>query len=168
MVVAQHMPALFTGAFARRLDTLCACAVTEARDGDELVDGRVLIAPGGRHLLVRRSGARLFAEVTDGPLVSRHRPSVDVLFQSAAGAAGPGTLAALLTGMGHDGAQGLKDLRTAGATTIAEDESTCIVYGMPRVAVELGGAELVLPLPRIAELLRLRALSHSSRKETSC
>ena len=165
MVIAQHMPALFTGQFARRLDSLCACAVSEARDGDELVAGRVLVAPGGRHLLVRRAGTRLFAQVADGPLVSRHRPSVDVLFESVAAAAGSGAVGALLTGMGDDGARGMRGLRSAGALTIAEDESTCVVYGMPRAAVELGAAELVLPLPAIAELLRQKASPQLPRRE---
>jgi two-component system chemotaxis response regulator CheB len=154
-VIVQHMPEKFTEAFARRLDSLCAVTVKEARDGDAILRGQVLIAPGNRHLLVRRSGARYFVEVRDGPLVSRHRPSVDVLFRSAAQYAGANAIGVLMTGMGDDGAKGLLEMMQAGAHTIAEDESSCIVFGMPREAIKLGAARSVLPLSRIRdEILR--------------
>lgn len=153
VAIVQHMPAGFTRAFAERLDGLIAPDVKEAEDGDALLRGRVLIAPGDRHLLVRRNGARYEVEVREGPLVSRHRPSVDVLFRSAARSAGVNVVAALLTGMGKDGARGLADLKGAGARTIAQDEATCVVFGMPGAAVALGAAEEILPLDRIAERL---------------
>lgn len=153
VVIAQHMPAGFTAAFARRLDSCCRIEVKEAEDGEPLVRGRALIAPGGRHLSLRRAPSGLCAEVTDGPLVSRHRPSVDVLLRSAAACAGSGATGVLLTGMGEDGARGLKAIRDAGGMTIAQDEATCVVYGMPRAAVELGAACAVLPLHEIAGAL---------------
>jgi two-component system chemotaxis response regulator CheB len=150
VVVVQHMPELFTAAFARRLDQTCRVAVKEAATGDAVLDGRVLIAPGNRHTLLRRAQGRLIVEVTDGPLVSRHRPSVDVLFRSVAGTAGPNALGVILTGMGDDGATGLLEMKQAGATTVAQDEATCIVFGMPREAITRGAVDRVLPLPRIA------------------
>jgi two-component system chemotaxis response regulator CheB len=150
VAIVQHMPAGFTQAFAERLDESLPLEVREARDGDPLLRGRVLIAPGDRHLLVRRDGARHVAELRDGPLVSRHRPSVDVLFRSAARAAGENVVAALLTGMGKDGARGMVDLVGAGASTVAQDEASCVVYGMPGAAVEAGGAREVLPLEAIS------------------
>lgn len=150
IVVVQHMPENFTAAFARRLNGLCRVDVKEAEDGDTLLRGRVLIAPGNRHTLVQRSGARYLISVRDGPLVSRHRPSVDVLFRSAAQFAGANALGILMTGMGDDGARGLLELRQAGARTIAQDEATSVVFGMPRAAIELGAAERVLPLDLIA------------------
>jgi two-component system chemotaxis response regulator CheB len=155
-VVAQHMPAGFTAAFARRLDGLCRIEVKEAEDGDMVCDGRALIAPGGRHLIVERSVGGYRARVLDGPLVSRHRPSVDVLFRSVAQAAGPRATGVLLTGMGDDGAAGLKELRDAGAETIAQDEASCVVFGMPRVAIALGAAGQVLPLSAIGEAIEGR------------
>jgi len=156
IVVVQHMPETFTASFARRLDGLCRVSVKEAADGDFVTRGRVLIAPGNRHTLLARSGARYRVEVTDGPLVTRHRPSVDVLFRSAAAAAAGNAVGVIMTGMGDDGAQGLLEMRQAGAATVAEHESTCIVYGMPKVAVERGAAREVVPLERIAgEILRL-------------
>lgn len=151
IVVVQHMPETFTGSFAKRLDALCALEVREAADGDAVIRGRVLIAPGNRHVLLHRSGARYVVEVKDGPLVSRHRPSVDVLFRSAARVAGANAVGVIMTGMGDDGAQGLLEMRKAGAHTIAEDESTCVVFGMPKEAIARGAAETVLPLDRIAE-----------------
>lgn len=155
VVIVQHMPEKFTAAFAKRLDGLCDVAVKEAADGDPILRGHVLIAPGNRHTLVRRSGARYYVEVKDGPLVSRHRPSVDVLFRSAAHGAGPNAVGVIMTGMGDDGARGLLEMRSAGAFTIAEDESSCVVFGMPREAIELGAAALVAPLERLAvEMLR--------------
>jgi two-component system, chemotaxis family, protein-glutamate methylesterase/glutaminase len=150
IVVVQHMPELFTAAFARRLDQTCRVAVKEAETGDRVLEGRVLIAPGNRHILVRRAQGQLVLDVTDGPLVSRHRPSVDVLFRSVAGAAGAGALGVLLTGMGDDGAAGLLEMRQAGAATVAQDEATCVVFGMPKEAIARGAVDRVLPLPRIA------------------
>jgi len=150
LVVVQHMPEAFTAAFARRLDTLCRIEVKEAADGDRLLPGRALVAPGNRHLAVRRSGALYFAELLDGPAVNRHRPSVDVLFRSAAQAAGRNAAGVLLTGMGDDGARGLLEMRRAGGHTIAEDERTAVVFGMPKEAIALGAACEVVPLERIA------------------
>ncbi len=157
IAVVQHMPAGFTRAFAERLNGLLPLDVKEAETGDALLRGRVLIAPGDRHLLLRRSGARYETEVRDGPLVSRHRPSVDVLFRSAARTGGENVVAAILTGMGKDGARGMADLRQAGARTIGQDEATCVVFGMPGSAFALGGVEALLPLEAVAE--RLLALS---------
>jgi two-component system chemotaxis response regulator CheB len=150
MVVVQHMPELYTAAFARRLASLCRIEVKEAADGDRVTPGRALIAPGNRHLTVRRSGAIYQAELLDGPPVNRHRPSVDVLFRSVAQVAGRNAVGVLLTGMGHDGARGLLELRQAGGHTIAEDESTAVVFGMPKEGIALGGAVEVLPIDRIA------------------
>jgi two-component system chemotaxis response regulator CheB len=150
IAIVQHMPGTFTAQFARRLDESCRMEVREARQDDRLVPGRALVAPGNRHLVVRRSGAHYFADVVDGPPVSLHRPSVDVLFRSAAQAAGPNALGVILTGMGDDGAAGLAELHDAGARTIAQDEATCVVFGMPREAIARGAVDDVLPLPRIA------------------
>jgi two-component system chemotaxis response regulator CheB len=155
IVIVQHMPEHFTAAFARRLDGLCRITVKEAEDGDTVVRGRALIAPGNRHTLLKRSGARYYVEVKEGPLVSRHRPSVDVLFRSAARYAGKNAVAAIMTGMGDDGAKGMKEIHDAGAKTIAQDEASCVVFGMPNEAIKLGGVDRVLPLERIAaEILR--------------
>lgn len=162
IVVVQHMPEHFTRAFADRLNSLCAITVREAANGDPVLRGQALIAPGNRHTLLRRNGARYSVEVCDGPLVSRHRPSVDVLFRSAAHSAGPNALAALLTGMGDDGARGLLELFQTGAFTIAEDESSCVVYGMPKEAVKLGAVCECLPLTAIApRLLSAQDMSHA-------
>ena len=150
VVIVQHMPENFTAAFARRLDGLCRIQVKEAEDGDTVLRGRALIAPGNRHTLLKRSGARYYVEVRDGPLVSRHRPSVDVLFRSAARYAGKNAVATIMTGMGDDGAKGLLELKESGAHTIAQDEASCVVFGMPQEAIKLGGAATVLPLDRIA------------------
>jgi two-component system chemotaxis response regulator CheB len=156
IVITQHMPPQFTKAFARRLKDQSALDVREAETGDAVVAGVALVAPGDRHLLVRRDGARYVAEVKDGPRVNRHRPSVDVMFRAVARVAGANAVGVLLTGMGADGAQGLLALKEAGAPTIAQDEATCVVYGMPKSAVELGAADQVLPLDGIApEVLRL-------------
>lgn len=149
LVIVQHMPERFTKAFAERLDRLCQIEVREAEDGDRVMPGRALIAPGGRHMLLRRNGAQYRVEIRDGPPVSRHRPSVDVLFRSTARAAGANALGIIMTGMGSDGARGLKEMRDAGARTLAQDEATCVVFGMPREAVKLGAAEQVLPLGEI-------------------
>ncbi|GCL63644.1 protein-glutamate methylesterase/protein-glutamine glutaminase [Pseudaquabacterium pictum] len=157
MVIVQHMPERFTGALAERLNGLCAVEVKEASDGDRVVDGRVLIAPGGRHMQLLRSGAQYLVSVRDGPLVNRHKPSVDVLFKSVAHCAGANALGIILTGMGDDGARGLREMRDAGARTAAQDEATSVVYGMPREAVRLGGAESVLPLGQLAGWLQQAA-----------
>ncbi|MGF6708760.1 protein-glutamate methylesterase/protein-glutamine glutaminase [Pseudomonas frederiksbergensis] len=146
LLIVQHMPERFTAAFAERLNQLCRIEVLEARDGERVMAGRALIAPGGRHMLLTRSGAQYLVEVRDGPPVSRHRPSVDVLFRSVARAAGRNALGIIMTGMGDDGARGLKEMREAGARTLAQDEASCVVFGMPKEAIKLGAAERVLPL----------------------
>ncbi|HTV16845.1 MAG TPA: chemotaxis response regulator protein-glutamate methylesterase [Acidobacteriaceae bacterium] len=150
IVIVQHMPELFTRAFAARLDGLCAITVKEAETNDTVIRGRALIAPGNHHLLLQRSGARYYVEVKDGPLVCRHRPSVDVLFRSAARYAGPNAVGVILTGMGDDGARGMLEMKQAGAATIAQDEATCVVFGMPKEAIKLNGVDKVLPLGSIA------------------
>ncbi len=150
IVVVQHMPEKFTAMFAERLNSLCKVEVREANDGDRVLPGRVLIAPGGRHMMLRRSGAQYYVEVADGPLVNRHKPSVDVLFRSVAQVAGVNAMGVIMTGMGDDGARGLKEMHDAGARTIAEDESTCVVFGMPKEAIKLGGVDRVVPLDAIA------------------
>lgn len=149
IVIVQHMPEKFTAAFADRLNGICAIEVREARDGDRVIPGCALIAPGGRHMLITRNGAQYRVCVKDGPLVNRHRPSVDVLFRSVAAQAGTNALGILMTGMGDDGARGLKEMRDAGARTIAQDEATCVVFGMPKEAIRLGAAGQVLPLSGI-------------------
>jgi two-component system chemotaxis response regulator CheB len=153
IVVAQHIPAQFSRAFAKRLNELCAMEVKEAEDGDTLRAGLALVAPGDFHMLLRNTGGRYYVNVKSGPRVCYQRPSVDVLFASVAEAAGADAVGALLTGMGNDGAQGLLKMRQAGARTIAQNEATCVVYGMPREAVELGAADQILPLPAIAEAM---------------
>jgi two-component system, chemotaxis family, protein-glutamate methylesterase/glutaminase len=150
IAIVQHMPEKFTAAFANRLNTTCKITVKEAKDGDTMLRGQALIAPGNKHMLLKRSGARYYVEVKDGPLVRRHRPSVDVLFRAAARYAGKNAVGVIMTGMGDDGAQGLKEMRDAGAYTIGQDEATCVVYGMPQEAFKLGGVEKVLPLQSIA------------------
>ncbi|MBB5877473.1 MULTISPECIES: protein-glutamate methylesterase/protein-glutamine glutaminase [Xanthomonas] len=150
IVIVQHMPEKFTAAFAARLDTLCQISVKEAANNDRVVPGRALIAPGGKHMLLRRSGAQYFVEVLDGPPVNRHRPSVDVLFRSAARAAGGNALGIIMTGMGDDGAVGLLEMRQAGARTVAQDEQSSVVFGMPKEAIKRGGAEKILPLNAMA------------------
>lgn len=149
IVIVQHMPEHFTTAFAARLNTTCRVAVKEAENGDSVLRGRALIAPGNYHLLLKRSGARYYVEVREGPLVSRHRPSVDVLFRSAARYAGRNAVGVIMTGMGDDGAKGLLEMKEAGAATIAQDEATCVVFGMPKQAIELGAVDKVLPLNKI-------------------
>ena len=151
MVVVQHMPEGFTAAFAKRLDATAQVGVAEAKNNDPVLRGHVLIAPGNRHLLLKRSGARYFVELRDGPLVCRHRPSVDVLFRSVARAAGPNAIGVIMTGMGDDGARGLAEMKAAGALlTIAQDEATSVVFGMPQEAIKRGAADRVLPLDTIA------------------
>jgi two-component system chemotaxis response regulator CheB len=149
-LIAQHMPEQFTATFARRLNQMSALEVREARDGDAVVTGTALIAPGNRHLLLRRSGATYHVQVKDGPQVNYHRPSIDVLFKSVARYAGSNAVGVLLTGMGDDGADGLAEIRAAGAPTIAQDEATSVVFGMPKEAIERGAASQVLPLDSIA------------------
>jgi two-component system chemotaxis response regulator CheB len=149
-LVVQHMPVGFTASFAARLDTFCAMSVREAREGDRVVPGLVLIAPGNRHMLLKRSGAEYSARIKDGPAVHFQRPSVDVLFESVAKNAGKNALGVILTGMGADGAKGLLEMRQAGARTFAQDEESCVVFGMPREAIKLGAADKILPLERIA------------------
>jgi two-component system chemotaxis response regulator CheB len=149
LVIVQHMPERFTAAFAERLNQLCQIEVLEARNGDRVMPGRALIAPGGRHMLLTRSGAQYQVEIRDGPPVSRHRPSVDVLFRSTARAAGGNALGIIMTGMGDDGARGLKEMREAGARTLAQDEDSCVVFGMPKEALKLGAVERVLALGEI-------------------
>ena len=162
IVIAQHIPPRFSRAFADRLNDICAIEVKEAEDGDTVRAGLALVAPGDFHMLLRKSGGRYFVNVKTGPQVCYQRPSVDVLFQSVAVTAGAGAVGVLLTGMGSDGAQGMLKMRQAGARTIAQDEATCVVYGMPREAVELGAAEQVLPLSMIAGAM-LASRSHASK-----
>jgi two-component system, chemotaxis family, protein-glutamate methylesterase/glutaminase len=153
VVVVQHMPEKFTAAFAARLDTMCRVRVLEAADGDPVLPGHVLIAPGGRHLEVVKDGTRYRVRVFDGPPVNRHRPSVDVLFRSVAKVAGPAALGVIMTGMGDDGARGLLEMHKVGAFTVAQDETTCVVHGMPREAVALGAVDRETPLAQIAEVI---------------
>ena len=153
IAIVQHMPEKFTAMYAQRLDTLCAMNVREARDGDRLERGVVLIAPGGRHMQLRKAGGQYFVVVADGPPVNRHKPSVDVLFRSAAECAGKDALAIILTGMGDDGARGMKLLHDRGARTIAQNEETCVVFGMPREAIQLGGVDEVMPITQVANAI---------------
>jgi two-component system chemotaxis response regulator CheB len=153
IVIVQHMPEKFTAEFANRLNGLCQIEVREAQNGDRVVPGRALIAPGGRHMLLRRNGAQYHVEVMDGPLVNRHRPSVDVLFRSVAKCAGANALGVIMTGMGDDGAAGLTEMRQAGARTVAQDEESCVVFGMPREAIKRGGVEKTVPLNAIAGIV---------------
>lgn len=156
-VIVQHMPAGFTNAFAQRLNGIFSFEVKEAANGDSVVPGRVLIAPGNLHTMLKRSGAQYYVEVKDGPLVAHHRPSVEVFFQSVAASAGANALGIMLTGMGGDGAEGMLKMKSSGAVNIAQDEATCVVYGMPKVAVELGAVNHVLPIqsigPKVLSLL---------------
>ncbi|HEY6880399.1 MAG TPA: chemotaxis response regulator protein-glutamate methylesterase [Polyangiales bacterium] len=153
LAIVQHMPRQFTRSFAERLNSVCQIEVKEAEDGDVILPGRALIAPGGRHLLVQRVGNQYIAEVSDGPLVSRHRPSADVLFRSVAKAAGPNAMGMIMTGMGYDGARGLKKMLDAGAHTVAQDEETCVVFGMPGEAIKQGAAQEVIGLPDFAQAI---------------
>jgi two-component system chemotaxis response regulator CheB len=153
VAIVQHMPEKFTAMYADRLNGLCAMEVREARDGDRLQRGVVLIAPGGRHLKLCKSGGQYFAVVLDGPPVNRHKPSVDVLYRSAAECAGKDLLAIIMTGMGDDGARGMKLLHDGGARTIAQDEASCVVFGMPMEAIKLGAVDEVMPLGQIASAI---------------
>jgi two-component system, chemotaxis family, protein-glutamate methylesterase/glutaminase len=153
IVVVQHMPEHFTAAFAKRLDGICQVTIKEAVHNDRALPGVVLIAPGGKHMLLQRDGAQYRVDVKDGPLVSRHRPSVDVLFRSSAQSAGANAVGIILTGMGDDGARGMKEMHDAGALTIAQDEASCVVYGMPKEAVKLDAVDGILPLSDIPQLI---------------
>lgn len=150
IVIVQHMPEKFTAAFAQRLNSICEVEVLEAKTGDRVIPGRALIAPGGRHMLLRRSGAQYQVEVVDGPPVNRHKPSVDVLFRSVAQCAGKNAVGIIMTGMGDDGAAGMLEMRDKGALTIAQDEASCVVFGMPKEAIKHGGVIKVLPLGSLA------------------
>ena len=150
IVIVQHMPEKFTGAFARRLNGLCAIEVKEAADGDVVQAGRALIAPGNQHMVLHRAGSRYTVNIVDGPHVSRHRPSVDVMFRSASQVAGRNAMGIILTGMGDDGARGLLEMRQAGSHTIAQDEESCVVFGMPKEAIQRGAAVKTVPLSRVA------------------
>ncbi|UTH75050.1 chemotaxis response regulator protein-glutamate methylesterase [Chromobacterium sp. IIBBL 290-4] len=153
LAIVQHMPEKFTRSFAERLNSLSQIEVKEASNGDRILPGRALIAPGGKHMMVKRSGAFYQVEVVDGPLVSRHKPSVDVLFRSAAKFAGKNALGIIMTGMGDDGAKGLKEMHDCGAKTIAQDEESCVVFGMPKEAIKLGAADEVMALEMIAKAI---------------
>ena len=157
MVIVQHMPERFTASFAARLNNIVDMEVLEAKDGDRVITGRALIAPGGRHMRLKRSGAQYVVEVRDGPLMNHHKPSVDVLFKSVAHCAGRNAIGVVMTGMGDDGARGLKEMHDAGAITAAQDEATSIVFGMPAEAIRLGGVRDVLPLPQVAGWIRQQA-----------
>ncbi|QQR36000.1 chemotaxis response regulator protein-glutamate methylesterase [Devosia oryziradicis] len=157
IVIVQHMPEKFTNAFARRLDSLCAIEVKEAEDGDVVQAGRALIAPGNQHMVLHRTGSRYTVNIVDGPHVSRHRPSVDVMFRSASQVAGRNAMGVILTGMGDDGARGLLEMRQAGSHTIAQDEETSVVFGMPKEAIQRGAAVKVVPLGRVAAEIDLYA-----------
>jgi len=155
------MPEMFTKSFAQRLDNICQIEVREAADGDRILPGVALIAPGGRHLMVVRSGAQYKVEVKDGPLISRHRPSVDVLFRSVAKSAGRNATGFILTGMGDDGAHGMREMHDAGALTYAQDEKSCVVFGMPKEAIRLGGVDHVISLEKISAAIV--AVDHRAR-----
>ena len=149
LIIVQHMPENFTRAFADRLDQICGISVKEAKNGDTVLRGQALIAPGNRHILLKRAGAQYYVELKDGPLVTRHRPSVDVLFRSTAYYAGKNAIGVIMTGMGDDGAKGMKEMKDAGAYTIAQDEESCVVFGMPREAIRLEAVHKVVPLSKI-------------------
>ena len=170
IVIVQHMPEKFTASFAARLDSLCEIEVREAQNNDRVLPGRALIAPGGKHMLLKRNGAFYHVEVVDGPLVNRHRPSVDVLFRSVARFAGRNASGIIMTGMGDDGARGLKEMHDAGADTVAQDEASCVVFGMPKEAIKLGAADRILPLQDIPRAIlsaerSTRKASHENRAE---
>jgi two-component system chemotaxis response regulator CheB len=156
ILVVQHMPAHFTTAFAERLNRCCEIGVREAKEGDSVLNGQALIAPGNYHMLLRRSGAKYFVSIKDGPFVHNQRPAVDVLFNSVAQYAGPNALGVILTGMGADGAAGLAKMKQAGAKTVGQDEATCVVFGMPKEAMKLGAVDRLVPLGEISrEIIRL-------------
>jgi len=151
IIIVQHMPEVFTRQFAERLNQLCEISVKEAENGDDVVRGRALIAPGNRHVILKRNGANYSVRLNDGPLVNRHRPSVDVLFRSVAQWSGKNSVGVIMTGMGDDGAKGLLEMKESGAKTIAQDEASCVVFGMPKEAIKLGGVDYVLPLSEISD-----------------
>jgi two-component system chemotaxis response regulator CheB len=151
LLIVQHMPAQFTKAFADRLNGLCQIRVKEAQDGDSVLNGQALIAPGNFHMLLRRSGAKYYVQVKDGPMVHHQRPAVDVLFNSVAQYAGANAVGVILTGMGADGAQGLLKMKQAGAKTLAQDEASCVVFGMPKEAIKAGAADQVVPLLEMSQ-----------------
>ena len=153
IIIVQHMPEKFTAMFAERLNSLCQIEVLEAKNGDRVIPGRALIAPGGKHMMLKRNGAQYVVDVADGPLVNRHKPSVDVLFRSVAKFAGANALGIIMTGMGDDGARGIKEMHDAGARTVAQDEASCVVFGMPKEAIKLGCVDQTLPLNRIPEAM---------------
>jgi two-component system chemotaxis response regulator CheB len=157
IVIVQHMPEKFTASFAKRLDSLCQVRVKEAEDGDAVLRGHVLIAPGNLHTMIERSGARYYVSVKEGPLVSRHRPSVDVLFRSAARSVGSNAVGVIMTGMGDDGARGLEEMKNAGAFTFAQDEATCIVFGMPKEAIARNCVDRIVPLHHLAREIQQAA-----------
>lgn len=161
IVIVQHMPEHFTKSFANRLNEICAITVKEAENGDSVIRGRALIAPGNHHMLLKRSGAKYYVEIKDGPLVNRHRPSVDVLFRSTARYAGRNSIGIILTGMGDDGARGLLEMKDAGAYNIAQDERSCVVFGMPNEAIKLNAVEKVLPLDQISQHMLIQAKHHT-------
>jgi len=162
IIIVQHMPEKFTAAFASRLDGLCQITVQEAHNNDRVIQGRALIAPGGKHMLLRRNGAQYFVEVVDGPLVNRHRPSVDVLFRSVAKCAGANALGVIMTGMGDDGAAGLLEMRNSGSRTVAQDEESCVVYGMPKEAVKRGAVQKTVQLQLIGKEILLQLSSFTN------
>lgn len=157
IVIVQHMPEHFTRSFAQRLNEVCAIEVKEAENNDSVIPGRALIAPGNKHMLLRRSGARYYVEVKTGPLVSRHRPSVEVLFNSVAQSAGQNAIGVIMTGMGADGADGMLKMKQSGAVTIAQDEASCVVFGMPKEAIKRGGVDYVVSLDKIPETILAHA-----------
>jgi two-component system chemotaxis response regulator CheB len=161
IVIVQHMPAVFTTMFAERLHTLSQIEVREAQNGDRVIPGRALIAPGGKHMMLKRNGAQYVVDVSDGPLVNRHKPSVDVLFRSVAKFAGANALGIIMTGMGDDGARGLKEMHDAGAKTIAQDEASCVVFGMPKEAIKLGAVDFTLPLDQIPAAIISHGTNHN-------
>jgi two-component system chemotaxis response regulator CheB len=164
IVIVQHMPEQFTAAFATRINQDCRIEVKEAAAGDKVTAGRALIAPGNRHLVVRGSRAGYWVEINDGPLVSRHRPSVDVLFRSVAHTAGANAIGIIMTGMGDDGATGLLEMKQCGATTIAQDRASCVVFGMPQAAIARGAADIVASLRTIPKVLLKHAAARNHRR----
>lgn len=163
ILIAQHMPEAFTLSFANRLDSLCRISVKEAQNGDRVLPGHAYIAPGHSHLLLKRSGANYICELNQGPPVNRHRPSVDVLFRSAANCAGANAIGVILTGMGKDGAAGMLEMKQAGAYNFAQDEATCVVFGMPKEAINMGGVDEVAPLPEMASRVMKHLASLGTR-----
>jgi two-component system chemotaxis response regulator CheB len=165
ILVVQHMPAQFTTAFAERLDKSCQIEVREAKDGDSILNGQALLAPGNFHMVLRRSGAKYFVNVKDGPFVHHQRPAVDVLFNSVAQYAGPNAIGVIMTGMGADGASGMLKMKEAGAQTIAQDEASCVVFGMPKEAIKIGAVDRIVPIDRIPqEIIRLINYSETENR----